>query len=286
MTRSIVSVHPIQFEGWSCVRATNETVDIVVPCAFGPRVMRYGLVGRSNVFQVMPATRGRIARGNWSPYGGHRLWAAPEKLPYPADNDPVAVEHDGHSMTVTGTVEEDGLEKSMRISFESDEARVHVMHRITNRSENPRRLAPWALSVVANGGHVAIPHDPFVSHDDDLLPARPLVLWKFTNMSDPRWTWGKEAIILRENAAMPSPQKVGCFNRRGWAAHYATDHVFTIRIDTHPEDPALYADMGCNFETYTAGAFQELETLGPLVLLAAGDSVWHQETWEVKRLRA
>ena len=46
-----------------------------------------------------------------------------------------------------------------------------------------------------------------------------------------------------------------------------------------PGGPAALPDMGSNFETFTKAAFQELETLGPLMTLEPGQSVTHTEYW-------
>jgi len=42
---------------------------------------------------------------------------------------------------------------------------------------------------------------------------------------------------------------------------------------------ATYPDCGCNFETYTAGDFMEVETLAPLTKLQPNESVTHIEQW-------
>ncbi len=42
-----------------------------------------------------------------------------------------------------------------------------------------------------------------------------------------------------------------------------------------------YPDFGCNCETYTAGTFIELESLGPLEVVAPGESVQHLERWSL-----
>jgi hypothetical protein len=47
------------------------------------------------------------------------------------------------------------------------------------------------------------------------------------------------------------------------------------------ETGAVYADKGANYETYTAGTYLELETLGPLRRLAPGESADHTETWQL-----
>ena len=142
---------------------------------------------------------------------------------------------------------------------------------ITNSGVWPVTLAPWALSIVAGGGRVVLPQEPFVSHDDDLLPARPLVLWKFTDMADPRWRWGKKYLMLRQDDGMEFAQKVGLYNAQGWGAHLTDTQAFVVQITPCAGRlRASLADMGSNFETFTKAAFQELETLGPLDHSGAG----------------
>jgi hypothetical protein len=35
------------------------------------------------------------------------------------------------------------------------------------------------------------------THPENLLPTTSLVLWQYTHMSNPRWTWGSQYILLR-----------------------------------------------------------------------------------------
>jgi hypothetical protein len=44
---------------------------------------------------------------------------------------------------------------------------------------------------------------------------------------------------------------------------------------------AAYPDFGCNFETFTNQDMLEVETLGPLRTLAPGESVEHEERWQL-----
>ena len=115
-----------------------------------------------------------------------------------------------------------------------------------------------------------------------LAPARPLVLWHFTDMSDPRWTWGRKYIQLRQDPKATTKQKVGLLNKQGWAAYLLGGDALIIR---YPHDPrATYADMGCNTETYTDSEMLEVETLGPLTTLEPGEGVDHVESWTLAKL--
>ena len=151
-----------------------------------------------------------------------------------------------------------------------------MTHILTNKGMWPIELAPWALTIVKGGGTTIIPQEPFVSHDDKLLPSRSLTLWGFTDMSDPRWNFGKRYIRLSTDK-LNDPQKIGAADKQGWAG-YLRDKTLFIKRFPYVEG-ARYADYGCNFETYTAGDFMEVETLGPLTKLGPGESATHVEHW-------
>ncbi|MGI4791027.1 MAG: hypothetical protein ACRYFS_19550 [Janthinobacterium lividum] len=278
------------FEGWDAVRLTNGDAELVVTTSMGPRIIRYGLIDGPNAFQVIPETRGQTGGDTWQPYGGHRLWHAPEVKPrsYHPDNagygTPAMV---GDTLSIVSPTESTtGIAKEMRVTLAAAGSAVKVEHILINNNVWPVTLSAWALSIVAGGGKVVLPQEPFVAHDDELLPARPLVLWKFTDMADPRWRWGTRYLTLAQRDDIGTPQKVGLYNAQGWGAHVTPAQAFVIRILPAPGSPANLPDMGCNFETFTKGAFQELETLGPLTALEPGQSVSHTELWFLSKLSA
>ena len=273
----------ITFEGWDAVRLSNGDAEVVVTTSVGPRIIRYGLTGGPNAFQVLPETRGQSGGDTWQPYGGHRLWHAPEVKPrsYYPDTGPYGTPVlDGGTLSIVSPTEHTtGIAKEMRVTLAPSGAAVKVEHLLTNHNVWPAPLSVWALSIVAGGGRVVLPQEPFVAHDDELLPARPLVLWKFTDMADPRWRWGSHFVTLVQRDDLGTPQKAGLYNAQGWGAHLTETQAFVIRIQPAPGGPSALPDMGSNFETFTKGAFQELETLGPLTTLEPGQSVSHTEYW-------
>jgi len=280
----------ILFEGWECVRLSNSDAEVIVTTAIGPRIIRYGLLGGPNAFQVIPETRGQTGGDTWLPYGGHRLWHAPEVKPRSYYPDNIAYgepQMAGNVLRLVSPAENTtGIAKEMRVVLAPKGSAVKVEHHLTNCNAWPITLSAWALSIVANDGRIVLPQEPFVSHDDELVPARPLVLWKFTDMADPRWRWGKKYLSLRQTGAEGNPQKVGAYNAQGWAAHLTSEQAFIVRIPFAPGGPAALPDMGSNFEAYTDGPFQELETLGPLTLLEPGGTVSHTEFWYLAKASA
>ena len=283
-----MNLENVQYEGWDAVRLANGDAELIVTTSVGPRIIHYSFLGGPNAFHVIPETRGQTGGNEWVPYGGHRLWHAPEEKPrsyFPDTGAYGAPVMDGGTLVLTSQPESTtGIQKEMRVSLAPTGSAVKVEHRLTNHNVWPVTLAAWALSIVANGGKVVLPQEPFVSHDDELAPARPLVLWKFTDMADPRWRWGTKYVTLAQRDDLGTAQKVGVCNAQGWGAHLTDTQAFIVSITPSPGSPANLADMGSNFEAFTKGPFQELETLGPLTTLAPGESVSHTENWYLGKL--
>jgi hypothetical protein len=140
-------------------------------------------------------------------------------------------------------------------------------------------LAPWALSAMAPGGVAILPLPPRGPHPDFVLPTSTLTLWPYTDLSDPRWTWGRRHVLLRADPGAATPQKIGALVSDGWAAYALGGALFVKRFT--PVPGARYPDLGSVVEMFTNAAMLELETLGPLVRLEPGASVTHVETWSV-----
>jgi hypothetical protein len=109
-----------------------------------------------------------------------------------------------------------------------------------------------------------------------------MVMWHYTDMADPRWTWGTRYFQLRQDVKATCPQKVGFLNTKGWAAYTLGSDLFIKRYAFDPS--ATYADLGCNTETFTNEDMIEVETLGPLTRLAPGASVEHLEAWSLDQV--
>jgi hypothetical protein len=268
----------------NCYRLSNGTVELVFTTDVGPRVLRYGFVGGENVLGECPEASVKTELGEWKPWGGHRLWAAPEASPrsYAPDEGPVEVVEvdEGRAVRLTPPVEAaTGLQKELSVSLAEEGSDVLLHHRITNRSLWEIEVAPWALTIMRGGGEAVIPQEPYGSHPEHLLPARRLVLWRYTDLSDPRFNFGRRFLRLRSDAGRTGPQKIGVENKRGWAAYHVGGLLFVKRFSY--EEGAAYPDDGCNNEVFTAASFIELESLAPLKRLAPGESAEHEERWQL-----
>jgi hypothetical protein len=273
----------IEYGGWpNCYRLSNELVELIATTDVGPRLIRFGFVGEENEFKEFDSMRGQTGGDKWWAYGGHRLWHAPEAQPrtYEPDNAPVQIEPLNDGMHLIQAVESTtGIKKEIEVRLARDEARVEVLHRLRNTSLWTVELAPWALTVMAPGGAAIFPLPPRGTHPQDLLPTSTLTLWAYTDLSDPRWTWGRKYIRLRQDSNLETPQKIGALVSEGWIAYFRDGHLFIKSFDYAPG--GHYPDFGCSVETFTDAEMLEIETLGPLVQLEPGAAVEHVERWSL-----
>jgi hypothetical protein len=277
----MVGIERTTYGGWEHIyRLHNDQIEVFVTEDVGPRVIRFGFVGGPNEFREVPEHMGKTGGDTWRSYGGHCLWHAPEhpQRTYVADNNPVSVEVHHRSLRAVQAVEAlTGIEKEIEISLEDTGSHVHVIHRLRNHHVWSVELAPWALSVMAAGGVGILPLMPKGSHRENLLPSSSLVMWAYTNMADPRWTWGDRYILLRQNGTIDAPQKIGMSSAPGWAAYANKGHLFVKKYHFQPQ--GVYLDLGASVEMFTNTVMLEVETLGPLTLLEPGAEVVHEEHW-------
>jgi hypothetical protein len=281
-----MTIEKTNYHGWAnSYRISNGEVEAIVTSDVGPRIMRYGFVGGRNFFREFDDQLGRSGEATWQPRGGHRIWVAPEDpiKSYAPDNGPVEIAVTADGVVATQPVEAlTGLEKQIAVQMAPAGSAVEVRHRIRNAGAAPYRLAPWALSMMAQGGYGIHGFPPRGTHPETLAPSNPLVMWAFTNLSDPRWRLLERHLVLQQDPTNAVPQKLGSFNRNTWGAYLLHGDLFVKRYDAYGE-PADYPDFGCSFETFTNADILELETLGPIETLAPGESLTHTERWSAFR---
>jgi hypothetical protein len=282
----MISIERIDFKGWAnSWLVSNGEVELVVTGDVGPRVMRYGFAGGQNFFKEFAGQMGKAGEAAWQPRGGHRVWIAPEDpvKSYAPDNDPVSIEVRGGEITCTGPVEAlTGMEKTITVKMAVTGTTVELIHEVRNAGAEPYHLAPWTLTMCAQGGAGIHGFPPRGTHPETLAPTNPLVMWAFTHLDDPRWRLSRKYLVLRQDPNNTSPQKLGTYNRHTWGAYLLNGELFVKRYEAVAE-PAAYPDFGCTFETFTNADILELETLGPLTTLAPGQCVSHIERWTAHR---
>jgi hypothetical protein len=281
-----VKIEKTAWNGWpNCYRIANGEVELIVTTDVGPRVISYSFTGGKNVFKEFAPQIGKHGEKEWMPRGGHRIWFAPEdtKLTYALDNGPVKIETTGGVVTLTQPVEpETGLEKQIIVKLAPSGSGVEVIHRLKNTRSKGWEFAPWALTMMAPGGHGITGFPPRGTHPKDLAPTNPLVMWAFSDLSDPRWKFTRKYMILTQDQKNTGqPQKLGLFNQHTWGAYLLGSDLFIKKYEADPSKP--YPDIRCSFETFTGPEFLELETLGPLTRVEPGKTVEHVEHWTLHR---
>jgi hypothetical protein len=269
------------YKGWrNCIRLANREMELIVTTDVGPRVIRLGFVGGRNLFYEAAEQAGKRGGNKWRAYGGHRFWHAPEAIPrsYAPDNEPVPYSWDGRTLRLAQKVEAlTGMAKEIEITLDARRNHVKVLHRLVNKNLWAVEAACWGLSVMAAGGRAIFPQEAYGPHPKFMLPARPMVLWPYTDMADRRFTWGTKYVQFRQDANAARPNKIGLRNTLGWAAYALEGEVFVKRF---PFDAgAKYVDFGCNNEAFANAEMLEVESLGPVVKMAPGGKAEHVEDW-------
>lgn len=285
----MVECNSVSYGGWAnCLELVNDSVRLVASTEVGPRILFYGFRSGRNFFHNFPDHAGKRGGDRWLSYGGHRLWYAPETAgrTYYPDNVPVPWRWENGVLTFDCPDEQPaGIKKSLAVRLEEHGSKVTVTHTFTNSGLWPVETALWAITVMAPGGTLRVPHEPFVPHGggpgQTFLPCRTVTLWPFTDMGDGRFTWGSDGISLRQDDAFKSKIKFGVLNTRGCVSYELDGATF---VKHYPyEEGAAYPDMNCNSEFYTEPGFLEIESLSPLRRIAEGESATHVEVWELRR---
>jgi hypothetical protein len=286
-----ISSERITFQGWSnCYRLSNGVLEAVVLSDVGPRIIFFGFCGGENQLYQAEKEAGLCGGNEFRLYGGHRLWVSPEvERTYYPDNLPVSVSQIRNGLAFTTPIESPppgtNLQKEIELEFSTSTASLLVRHRITNHDSKLTELSVWAPTLMRADGKSILPLPPRAAMDKDhLLPTTSFAMWSYTDFSDARWKFGSEFVQLHQSKTPTgrfSEQMGGIFNPAGWGAYFRDGNLFVKQAPAI--SGARYPDFSCNFETFTNIDFLELETLGPLVELAPGQSASHEEVWSLYR---
>lgn len=276
----------VNFSGWAnTIRLSNQEIEIKILTDVGPRIISLGYKKGQNLFYVSPGEKGKSGGDQWHLYGGHRLWHSPEEMPrtYSPDNNKVEYSWDGKTLTLSQEKESlTGLKKEMEITLDDSRNMVTVLHRIINENLWEIDISPWAITALAGEGSAILPQEPYIDPESFLLPARPLVLWHYTRMNDPRWVWGRKYIQMNDDPDLKSEQKIGILNKQGWAAYYLNGELF-VKLFKY-DQRAKYPDYECNNELYMNGDFVEVESLGSIQKTPPRGMVEHTEYWTLEKV--
>lgn len=273
-----------EFEGYDCIKLDNGHLALWVTRSLGPRVIGLSFLGGENILAVLPDAKYEYpGQNDYYFRGGHRLTYAPEKpeTTYIADNQSLDIEEIENGIKLVQPIDlPTGVQKSIKIKLAGSGARVELDHFLTNHAESAFGLASWAITQIRAGGIGIFPQQTSLGDDHGLLPNRHIVLWPYTKINSPYIHWGDDAVFI-EATMTEGTLKIGFPNPSGWLAYAFEDILFVKKAHYAPE--ANYLDRRASSQSYCCEDFIELETLGPFVSLEPGESVLHQETWEIYR---
>jgi hypothetical protein len=277
----MVKIEKTEWLGWpNCYRIGNGLMELIVTSDVGPRIMRCGFEGGANLFKVYEDQAGKSGEPAWQLRGGHRLWIAPEHraLTYAPVYSPVAVEVQEDGLIATADTEPStGIRKQLVVRMSATEAKAEVTHRYRNTLPFPIEFAAWAPTMMAQNGIAVTGFPPRGTHPENLEPSNPLIMWPFTDLRDPRWTFLRKYLVLRQDPSNSNPTKLGHFNVNTWAAYLLGSDLFVKRYSAAAG--LEYPDMGCSYQTFTRDDMLEMETLGPITRVAPGEWLEHKEQW-------
>ncbi len=252
--------------------------EVTVPTGYGPRLLGLRHDRSPDILLRMEPEAGITTEGVGTFHfrGGHRLWAAPEVpwVTYVPDDDPCEVTFRDGVIRVAGSVDAAGFAKELAVSVGGEE--LIVDHTLRWTGPGAVRAAAWSITQLPRGGTAVLPVVG-INNGTALQADRSLVIWPYTDLSDPRLSFRPAAVVLDSAAGPklkfgsgPAPGRVG-YLREGW--------LFLKSVT--PANAGDYADRGAVAQVFCNEEFCELESLGPLVELEAGSEVRHRERWSV-----
>jgi hypothetical protein len=276
---------PGQYYGRPTLRLDTAHCWIEFLAVGGPRIVGFGFPGGGNVLGETPQASWDVGHGQYDLLGGHRLWFAPEtpdcSVPDSTGLTLASIDDaPGPAVRLTGAVEAPtGLRKTFEVRLDPESAAVSVRHIVANEGSAARVFSPWPITQLPLGGvatvELAVPPTENSSNPNQLLAMFPYASW-----TDARLALGTRSFTV--TATPGAPFKIGAGSTLGVASYLREGVLFTKSFD--PAAGAGHADLGSNIEIYCDDRTIELESLGPLVRLAPGDSVTHDERWELRRV--
>lgn len=287
------TITPTNYHGWleAYVLGNGKVQAVVVP-AVG-RVMQFGFVGEEGVFWENRALDGRIvdgrplqwSSGQWVNFGGDKTWPAPEAgwtqftgrkdwRPPPAfDGIPGDARVAGSKLILSSAVDPFyGIRVERRIQLHSRKPEMTITTTYERVSGEPAMAGVWVITQLKE------PLGLFAQ-----LPAKSIFTNGYTllgkNQPPSARTTNGLFSLLRDTK---SPYKVGLdADSLLWVGE---KHI--LRIDSPRLKKANYPDKGSNAEIYTNPdplQYIELEMLGPLRAMKAGDRIEQRNTYTLKR---
>jgi len=288
-----VTITRTNYHGWpDAYVMSNGKVAAVIVAAIG-RVMQFGFVGEEGVFWENRALDGGIADGHlaawaskdWVNFGGDKAWPSPEAdwsaftsrkgwRPPPAfDGWSADVRlSDGSLTLVTPADPFYGIIAERHIRLHSSRPEMTITTAYTREKGEPASIGIWVITQLKEpvGLFAPVPKKSIFPEGFTLLGQDPPPSLKTTN--------GLIALVRNPKAA----HKIGLdADSLLWVGE---KHL--LRIDSPRMRKGPYPDKGSSTEIYTNPdplPYIELETLGPLHQMKAGEKIDRVNTYTLSR---
>ena len=255
--------------------------------------MSFSLRGGKNILwsdeKLAGKTLAKYDAATWHNFGGEKLWPTPQDNfpkfspkawppPYPWDGGASKAETmpDGVRITLA-TDPRFGAHAVREFSMDPQSPIIHVRQWIEKTEGTPAEMTIWTVAQV---------NDPKVS----ILPLGKADAkgqrYKSMGPSSPLTTVDEDVVSLGREARQGL--KIGVTSDRiGWAAATFGD---VMLVQSHQIVPAaVYPDNGLDTQMYTSpistARYTELEILGPLVTLKAGEKLRDDAVWQLIPLK-
>jgi hypothetical protein len=270
-------VQTVTYRGWSnSYYLRNPVVEAVVVPSIG-RVMQFGFIGQEGLFwQNEELYRKPLSceSEDWLNFGGDKTWPAPEgdwsrftgknkwHPPRAFDCMPLEANVEGADLVLTSPVDPHyGIRTTRRIHLDPSQPVMTIATTYERVSGEPAPIGIWVITQLKDPVAVYVPLPADASAGFVLLTKeRPPSLRRLPNG------------ILSLKRSPTAAYKIGTQSETLlWM-----NAPYALRIDTTRPTNREYPDFGSSTEVYTNPnplAYVELETLGPLELLKAGDKI-------------
>ena len=274
------------YHGWpNAIRMTSEHAEVVVVPQIG-RIMSFRLLGGENVFWVDRSLDGRSGDASgkeWINFGGDKSWPAPEANwskvtgrkhwmpPTAFDALPVTANITNDSVTLTSSVDPHyGIRTVRRVMLSGSELSVATTYERV--SGEPLKVSVWVITQFKEPVVACVP----VKSDSTFTNG-------FYAFDHKPWPQLRRVGNLIEIARDPkTAHKMGSDARAlAWVGEKEI-----CAITPWPASGDEYPDRGASAEIYTnpdPKKYVELETLGPLTLLKAGERISHGQHYSLHR---
>ncbi len=265
-----MTVREIQSESLGhCLQINYDDMEVIVTLDYGPRIVSAAKSGQPNLIY-------HSVDSVWHRCYGHKMKIALEKSTNEMYLDNSAVMY---------TVLEDGvrfvqavldplpLELSMDIVFGSEIGSLMTVHRVTNKSASPIKLAIYTETPLLFDGFVFM---PLSNVTENGKPTKILNLWNNARWNDPRLFIGENYLSLRGNEALPR-LKIGSNNTAGWCGYIGGFYSF-IKYYVHNRS-ALYPFSQCSSYAVAKQHYMSIQTSSPFYRIEPAATALHAENW-------